>query len=610
MLLKFHNGISARGGYLHVFSRALNLVKKFGVVEGLSRGYSVLSSQVNSQRSDKNYQDWISRVENTAEIEHIDLNSNLKFSFVMPVFNPNILWLREAIDSICAQTYPNWEICIADDKSTDSKVKEFLDTLQSDARIKVVYRTENGHISNSSNTALDLATGEWVVLIDQDDLVSPHALKHLVKCILDNPDVMMIYSDEDKISEKGYRFNPYFKSDWNVDLFYSHNMFSHLGAYKLELIKEVNGFRTGYEGAQDYDLALRCMEKIMPAQIAHIPRVLYHWRVHSLSTASGAAAKPYAMLAGERAINSHLSRIGSDAVAELVDHGYRVTHPIPSPNPYVSIIIPTRNCTEVLRACIRSVLENTKYSKYELIIVDNNSDDPSTIQYMKHVSDAHGVRILSYPHVFNYSAINNFAARQSEGSVLCFLNNDVEVISPMWLNELVSHASRVDVGAVGAKLWFPDNTIQHAGLYLGVGGVANSAHYRFKRGAQDYFSKSNLLQSVSAVTGACLAIEKSKFLEVGGFDESNLPVSFNDVDLCLKLVERGLKNIYNPYAELYHHESFSRGYDIDDSKHKRLMKEQDYMFARWGSLISRDHYYNPNLSAEKADFSFSTSVRY
>lgn len=610
MLLKFHNGIRARGGYLHVFYRGVHLVKKFGLVGGLSRGYSVLSSQVNSQRSDKNYQDWISRVENTSEIENVEINPSLKFSFVMPVYNPNLDWLQQAINSIQAQTYPNWELCIADDKSTNDSVTNFLDSIKVDPKIKVVFRNENGHISNASNSALELVTGDWVVLIDQDDLVSPHALKHLAQCILENPDAMMIYSDEDKISEKGYRFNPYFKSDWNVDLFYSHNMFSHLGAYKSELVKAVSGFRPGYEGAQDYDLALRCMEQVDKHQIVHIPRVLYHWRVHSSSTASGAAAKPYAMLAGERAINSHLSRIGSYAVAELVGHGYRVVHPLPNPNPLVSIIIPTRNCTEVLRCCLKSVFEKTEYGQYEVIVVDNNSDDSSTIQYMKHLSAFPNVKILSYPYEFNYSAINNFAVQHANGSVLCFLNNDVEVISPQWLDELVSHSIRDDVGAVGAKLWFPDDTIQHAGLYLGVGGVANSAHYRFRKGAQDYFSKSNLLQSISAVTGACLAIEKSKFLDVGGFDEENLPVSFNDVDLCLKLIDKGFKNIYTPYSELYHHESFSRGYDVDDFKYQRLMKEQGYMVDRWGHLLERDPFYNPNLSDSHLDYSFSKIVRY
>jgi len=291
----------------------------------------------------------------------------------MPVYNANLKWLDEAINSVVEQTYSNWELCIADDCSTKPEVKAALKAYAANnPKIRVVFREVNGHISAASNSALDLAKGDWVILLDQDDLLHRNALACVANKIYQNPLCQLIYSDEDKIDERGNRFNPYFKSDWNPDLFYSHNMFSHLGCYKLSLLKEIGGFRTGFEGAQDYDLALRCTEKIPLESVQHIPHVLYHWRVHSASTASGAAAKPYAMLAGERAINDHLSRLKKSAYTKLVGHGYRVRYQLPENNPLVSIIIPTHNQYDLLENCISSILNITKYSNYEIIIIDNN----------------------------------------------------------------------------------------------------------------------------------------------------------------------------------------------------------------------------------------------
>lgn len=604
-LIKNNNGV------LNSAKKFIQLYKKLGLKESINRVYLLSTNKNNIDiiQSKIFYKNWINKYNHF--LNRQPANKSLCFSIVVPVYNANLLWLDEAINSVINQSYSNWELCIADDCSTDPQVKVALKAYASNnPKIKVTFREANGHISAASNSAIDLASGDWIVLLDQDDLLHLDALANVADTIERNPSCQMIYSDEDKIDENGNRFNPYFKSDWNLDLFLSHNMFSHLGCYKTSLIKEVGGFRIGFEGAQDYDLALRCIERITHSDIQHIPHVLYHWRVHSASTASGAAAKPYAMIAGERAINDHLGRLNVNAYARLINHGYRVRYALPNNDPLVSIIIPTHNKSDLLENCITSILDKTNYKNYELIIVDNNSNDASTLQYLKWVTNNPRIKVLKDPGEFNYSRINNKAVQEARGDFIALVNNDIEVISPDWLTEMLSHAARVGVGAVGAKLWYPNSTIQHAGLILGVGGVANSAHHLFARGQQDYFSKSNLLQSVSAVTAACLLVKKEAYLQVGGLDEENLGVAFNDVDFCLRLLEHGYKNIFTPYAELFHHESASRGYDVSKEKQDRLAREDAYMWKRWGAILKNDPAYNPNLSNEKMDFSLAFPPRH
>lgn len=590
-------------------SRIINFYKKNGLVATLKRFLKVFLKSDKPKNNKLAYMNWIQRYDKSIKV-NADLTSVL-FSIVMPAYNANLLWLEEAIDSVINQTYCNWELCIADDCSTDPLVKATLQSyVANNPKIKVIFRETNGHISSASNSAIDLASGDWIVLLDQDDLLHPNALAHVALAIEHNPSCQMIYSDEDKIDENGARFNPYFKSDWNPDLFYSHNMFSHLGCYKTNLIRSIGGFRVGYEGAQDYDLALRCIELIAPSQIHHIPKILYHWRSHPASTASGAdLAKPYAMLAGEKAINDHLARLKVSASVRLTGSGYRITYNILDPKPKVSIIIPTRNNFALLKKCTDSTLNKTAYSDYEILIVDNNTDDPKTLQFLNQLSGDPRITIIHNSDPFNYSTLNNKAVKFASGEVLVLMNNDIEVINPEWLSELISHAIRPEIGAVGAKLWYPDNTIQHAGLILGVGGVANSAHHRLGKHQDDYFSKSNLVQSVSAVTAACLAVKKSLYEKVGGLDEENLGIAFNDVDFCLKLLELGYRNIYTPYAELFHHESASRGYDTSPEKQARLAKEEAYMWERWGDILRNDPAYNPNLSNIKTDFSLAFPPR-
>lgn len=532
-------------------------------------------------------------------------------SVVMPTYNSKPEWLVAAIESVRAQIYPYWELCIADDASTDEIVRLILQRYtHEDARIKVVFRKENGHISAASNSALELVTGDWVALLDHDDLITEHALFWVANAINNNPDIRLIYSDEDKIDDSGKRFDPYFKCDWNIDLFYSYNLICHLGVYNTELVREVGGFRQGFEGAQDYDIALRCIEKIDANQICHIPRVLYHWRVHDKSTAKVLDAKPYSAVAGQKALNEHIKRQGVDANVSILEIGwYRVRYSLPANLPLVSLIVPTKNGLHLIRQCVQSVLEKTTYPNYEILIVDNGTDDPETIEYFHSLKTKSKVRFLRDNRPFNFSALNNAAVKRAAGEVVVLLNNDIEVISPDWLSEIVSHALRPNVGAVGAKLYYPNDTLQHAGAILGVGGVAGHSHKHLPRLQYGYFGRANVIQGFSAVTAACLGIRKALYEEVGGLNETDLTIAFNDIDFCIRVREAGYCNIWTPYAELYHHESATRGFEDTPAKKARFSKEVEYMRRTWGDLLIKDPAYSPNLTLDHEDFSLAWPPR-
>ena len=563
------------------------------------------------------YPEWIRRFDTPSELERSLTDKRTRkfeltptISLLMAVYNPNSVWLADAIKSVFNQTYLNWELCIADDASTDSEIrKTLLHYAEKDSRIKVVFRTENGHIATASNSALALASGEWTALLDQDDVLSEHALFWVVDTINKFPNCQLIYSDEDKIDELGNRSEPYFKSDWNAALMLSQNMFSHLGVYATTLIKSVNGFQSGFEGSQDHDLVLRCIEKIDATQIQHIPKVLYHWRIHADSTAYSVDTKPYARVAGERAINEHLARLGVAASAESVGNGYRVRYALPAVLPLVSLIIPTRNSLNLLRQCVESILTKTTYTNYEIIVVDNGSDDRATLRYLDELALKPNVQVLRDAQPFNYSALNNAAVKLARGSVVGLVNNDIEVISPDWLTEMVSHALRPEVGAVGARLWYSDDTLQHAGVVLGIHGVAGHVHRFLPRGDVGYRGRAALIQSFSAVTGACLVVRKALYEAVGGLNEVELQVACNDIDFCLRLREAGYRNIFTPYAELYHHESSSRGFDDTPIKQARSAKEVAYMHQRWGDALRNDPAYSPNLTLDAEDFSLAWPPR-
>lgn len=531
-------------------------------------------------------------------------------SVVMPVYNTPEKWLRKCIDSVIAQTYPKWELCIANDASTSPHVRIVLDEYaRVDPRIRVLHREVNGHISLCSNDALTMARGEYVALLDHDDELPSHALLEVAKAIEQNPLWKLIYSDEDKIDEAGQRYDPYFKPDWNYDLFLGQNCVSHLGIYRTSLVREVGGFRKGMEGSQDWDLALRCIERLGSDEIGHIPHVMYHWRAIAGSTALGVGEKDYAGNAGLRAVRDHLGRIGCKADVEMVGPGrVRVKRRLPENPPRVSLIVPTRDKVDLLRTCIGSILARTDYPDYEILIVDNQSSEPETLEYFAELAAEPRIRVLRYDKPFNYSAINNFAAAQATGQVLGLVNNDIEVESPGWLQELVSHSLRDDVGAVGAMLLYPNDTIQHAGVILGMHGIAGHLYAGLPRDHSGQMGRALLVQEMSAVTAACLLVRKAVFDEVGGLDE-RLCVAFNDIDFCLRVRARGYRNLWTPHAVLYHHESASRGYEDTPEKKARFDGEVDMMRSRWADQLLRDPSYNPNLSLAGGPFELAFPPR-
>ncbi len=447
------------GGVRPAISKAVSVLKREGW-KGLKRRLEDCYS-AGKVSDPNNYSEWIRRYDTLTDEARATMRAHTAsyshkplISVLMPTYNSKPEWLIEAIESVRKQIYPHWELCIADDASSDETLRPILERYaEEDPRIKVVYREQNGHISAASNSALAQATGEWVALLDHDDLLAEHALFWVADAINRDPAARLIYSDEDKIDLAGERFGPYFKCDWNVDLFYSHNFISHLGVYRADLLGEIGGFRQGFEGSQDYDLVLRCVEHIAPEQIHHISRVLYHWRMHAESAAQSLDAKPYAVLAGERALNEHFQRQSMKAVSKSTSHGYRVCYDLPDTLPLVSLIILTRNGLHLVRRCVKSILKKTTYHNYEILIVDNGSDDPATLEYFQELQSESKIRVIRDDRPFNYSALNNDAVKLARGELVGLINNDIEAISPEWLSEMVSHALRSGVGAVGARLW-------------------------------------------------------------------------------------------------------------------------------------------------------------
>jgi len=517
-------------------------------------------------------------------------------SVVMPVYDPPLDLLEAAIDSVREQVYQNWQLCIADDASTDPAVRLHLNNLAAaEPRVRLCLREQNGNISLATNSAAELATGEFIVLLDQDDLLTPDALGEIALCIHAQPEADIVYSDDDKIDSTGRRFAPQFKPDWSPELLLGYMYFSHVFAVRRELYAKVGGMRAGFEGSQDYDFALRATESARA--LAHVPQVLYHWRVLPGSTAASGAAKPGSFDAGLRAVQDALQRRGVDAQARQPEWAQKASIGIfavefPDDGPKVSIIIPTRNGLEILRRCIDS-LQQTTYRNYEVIVVDNDSDDSATIDYLK--SLPHRVERISNPHGrFNFAAINNRAAERADGELLLFLNNDTEIIAPRWLSQMVGYSRFAGVGAVGARLLFPDRRIQHAGIvhgyYRGLAGPAFKLAPEWDNG---YLSYARVARDYSAVTAACMLTPRKTFLGLGGFDEVHFEVAYNDVDYCYRLGESGLRSVYCADAELLHHEGHSRGF---------FDRPQEIAAFRRKYAGKRDPYYSPHLSLEHERF--------
>nr|WP_306824169.1 glycosyltransferase family 2 protein [Acidithiobacillus ferrooxidans] len=565
-------------------------------------------------RSD--YEKWIRQYDTLTDADRIGIQDHIArftepptFSVIMPTYNTPKKFLRKAIESVRGQIYPHWELCIADDASSLPYVRQMLEKYtRKDSRIKVLFREQNGHISATSNDALALATGDYVALLDHDDELSEHALYWVAAEIVAHPETELIYSDEDKIDEKGSRCDPYFKPDWNPELLLGQNYISHLGVYKRERVLDIGGFRPGFEGSQDWDLVLRFTDNLAPARIRHIPAILYHWRMLSTSTAVSLDAKPYAIKASKKAVIEALQRKGEEATLDSVCNG---VHHLPSfkvsEAPVVSIIIPTRNETAVLQKCLDS-LNITEYHNYEIIIIDNQSHDPETLAYLSEIQRRPDLRVLSYPYPFDYAEMHNWAIPQALGEFICLLNNNTEIISSNWLHVMIGQAQRSNVGAVGAKLLYSDGTVQHGGVVLGIGGIASRAHKHFPGNSYGYFGRAALIQNFSAVTAACLLMKKDHWNRVGGMAHE-LTVALKDVDLCLRLREAGLRNVWLPQALLYRHESKSRGSDIHPDKIRRFALENAYMQWRWGGVLRNDPAYNPNLTLDREDFSLAWPPR-
>ncbi len=524
-------------------------------------------------------------------------------SLIMPVYNVDPKWLDKAIKSVEKQWYKNWELSIVDDKSTNQATIEYLKSIKN-PKIKIKFLESNLNISGASNKALEMAEGEYIALMDNDDEITPDALYEVVKKI-NETDADFIYSDEDFISPDERYVNPHFKPDFSPDLLLSHNYITHLACFKRELLDAAGHFNPKYDGAQDYELFLRLTEKA--EKIEHIQKVLYHWRMLESSTSLNSEAKPEALERGKMLLEETLKRRGIKGSVELTDmnHYFRVRYKIQN-NPLVSIIIPFKDKPELLEMCINSILSKSTYINYEIIGISNNSEEDATFETMKRLEAKDPrVRFYEYDIPFNYAQINNHAVENyAKGEHILLLNNDIEVITPEWIEAMLEHSQREEVGCVGAKLYYPNDTVQHAGIIMGLGGYAGHSHKHYPRQNPGYFNRLNVIQNVSAVTAACLMIEKRIYQEVGGMDEVNFKVAYNDVDFCLRVLEKGYRNLFTPYAELYHHESVSRGYETTPEKIARFQKEKDSLYERHKEILENgDPYYNPNLCHDKEDFS-------
>lgn len=584
---------------------------------GTSPSEAVSAPPASDERS---YARWVQQYDtlDDAALERLrqrvaQLSATPLVSLVMPVYNPVARDLQRAIASVQAQLYPHWELCVCDDASTNATTRSLLEAVAAtEPRIKLAFHAKNQHISHATNTAIALAQGQYVGFLDHDDELRPHALLYAVEAFASHPQAKVLYSDEDKIDEAGNRFDPYFKPDFNLGLLRSHNYMCHFAVYERAFLSKIGGPRPGFEGAQDYDQALRAVDSLRdcPGAVVHIPTILYHWRTAVGSTASGHSNKSYAFLAGQKALTEHLQRRGLQGTVDEAPEApgmYRIRWQRPASPPLVSIIIPTRNGQALVRQCLDS-LRQTSYPRYEVILVDNGSDDPEALAFFAEREKSGQIRVFRDNSPFNFSAINNHGIRQAaQGEFILMMNNDIEITHPEWLDEMVGPAMEQGVGCVGARLWYPDGRLQHGGVVL-VCGVAGHAHKYLPRGRHGYMGRAVLAQEFVAVTAACLLVRRSIYEEVNGLDES-LAVAFNDVDFCLRVHEAGYRNHWTPYAELIHHESVSRGYEDTPEKQQRFKREIDTLQSRWPHLLAHDPCYNPNLTMDAEDFSLAWPPR-
>jgi len=561
-----------------------------------------------------NYESWVEknslkRSDTVKILEEIQgLSYKPKISIIIPLQSVEELWLEKSINSLRAQLYENWELCIAGDASLKPLIRETLQKYSCmDERITIECPVNISGISAATNAALSLAEGEFIGLLDVGDELSIDALFEVVSILNINPKADLIYSDEDKIDINGKRSEPFFKPDYSPDMLESMNYICHFSVFRRSIVNEIGGFRTSYEGSQDYDLTLRFIEKTTPEGIVHVPKILYHWRKVPSSATVVPSAKIHAHVSACKALQDYLFR--NDIDGEVLDGNfvgsYRVRRRILNKDK-VSIIVPFRDKARVLARCVKSILDRSKYQNYEIVLLDNLSKEKSTFELLSKLARQPKCSILKYDNSFNFSAITNYAVNYVSTEYIVFLNNDIEVITPDWIENMLEYAQRDEVGAVGALLYYPHERIQHGGIIIGLGGTVGHSHRHVSRRSLGYFGRAKVVQNLSAVTAACMMTKKRVFHEVDGFDEY-LKYDFNDVDFCLKLRDRGYLIVFTPFAELYHHESLSRGYKDTKEKVNRFKKETRYFEQRWKDVLRKgDPYYNRNLRLEREDFSIRT----
>jgi O-antigen biosynthesis protein len=589
--------------------------KNFGKREG--RACNALRLK---QSKSGEYSNWIKKYD-SLDFKSISalklLNSHISkqpiISIILPVYKTKLVLLEKAICSVLNQIYGNWELCIIDDFSNDNSITKLIESyVAKDKRIKFRQLSENSNISAASNEGIKLATGDFIAFLDHDDELRMHSLLHIAEAVNKYPNIKLIYTDEDKIDEKGNRMDPFFKSDWNPDLILSQNYICHLLCIDRQILDSVDGFDDALSGCQDWDLVLRVTEHINQDQIFHIPKILYHWRKTEDSTSTDIQSKDDIVSTSIKCVDNCIKRRSIDARIDIVREGmnyFHIMRELPSKPPSVSILIPSRDNQKLLKNCVDSIIENTDYENFEIIIIDNDSKKIETKIYLDSLKLNDWIRVIQFKGEFNYSKINNFGVQQSDSEVILLLNDDTEIISPFWLTQLVSNCTREEIGCVGPKLLYPNKKIQHAGIVLGIGGVAGHQGKGEDANSTVNFSRFNLSQNCSAVTGACLAVRRKLYLKVGGLDGKNLKVAFNDVDFCIRISQLGFRNLYLASVSIFHHESFSRGSDLHGDNKIRFAREIEYMEKKWNSVIKSDPYYNPNLTIMREDFSLSFPPR-
>lgn len=612
--VRLHHVIHLQPGILAMEKAALYYKKGTRYLK--SHGPVALTQKVAGKVKNRNkaaiiYQKWLPKhLPTQAELERQRkerFSWEPKFSVVVPLYKTPEKYLQALVESLKQQTYSNWELCLSDGSGANSPIREVLEELQKEEpRICVIRHKEPLRIAENTNAAIEAATGDFIVFADHDDELTAHALYECVRALNDNTDIEVLYSDEDKMTMDGHKFfQPHFKPDFNIDLLCTVNYICHLFVAKKELIDRVGMLRKEYDGAQDYDFIFRCVETAGAGKIHHIPKILYHWRSHEDSTSENPESKLYAFDAGQRAVQAHYDRIGVPVEISKGEFlGLYRTKFLRSYDPLISIVIPNKDHIDDLKRCINSIEKKSSYRNYEYIIVENNSEDPETFAYYQQLEVLNPkVHVVYWKDKFNYSAINNFGARYAKGEYILLLNNDTEIINEDCLEELLGYCTREDVGAVGARLYYEDDTIQHAGVVIGFGGIAGHCFVQQKRGFTGYCHRIICAQDYSAVTAACMMVKKSAFEKVNGLSEE-LEVAFNDIDFCLKLGQAGYHVVYNPYAELYHYESKSRGLEDTPEKVARFNREIATFEKRWPEILrDGDPYYNPNLTLDSQDFS-------